>query len=91
MRGARSRWLQETGGRPLRCTKNAACALPSCRVTPDVLLPMLEMRLAVLGDAVRETAEHGDFDVLVRVCAKAGAILPPSISGDEQAGRRYCL
>ena len=38
---------------------------------PDVALPMLEMRLAVLGDAAREAAEHGDFQTLTRLCLKA--------------------
>ena len=32
---------------------------------------MLEIRLAVLGGAAREAAEHGDFDTLARLCAKA--------------------
>jgi len=40
---------------------------------PDVALPMLEMRLAVLGDAAKEAAEHGDFDTLTRLCLKARA------------------
>ena len=40
---------------------------------PDVSLPMLEMRLTVLRDAVREAADHGDFDTLARLCAKARA------------------
>ncbi len=40
---------------------------------PDVALPMLETRLSVLGDAAREAAEHGDFDTLARLCAKARA------------------
>jgi hypothetical protein len=61
----RDRWTDE----PLheKCRRRFA-AVPR---DPDVALPMLEMRLAVLGDAAREAAERGDFDVLARLCAKA--------------------
>ena len=64
----RDRWNEAT---PLheKCRQRFA----SVPRDPDVALPMLEMRLTVLRDAVREAADHGDFDTLARLCAKARA------------------
>ena len=64
----RDRWNAAT---PLheKCRRRFA-TVPRDR---DVSLPMLEMRLNVLRDAVREAADHGDFDTLARLCAKARA------------------
>ena len=65
----RDRWNAAT---PLheKCRRQRFASVPR---DPDVSLPMLEMRLTVLRDAVREAADHGDFDTLARLCAKARA------------------
>jgi hypothetical protein len=62
----RDRWKAAT---PLheKCRQRFA-VVPRDR---DMALPMLEMRLTVLGDAAREAAERADFDALARLCAKA--------------------
>jgi hypothetical protein len=62
----RDRW----SGKPLheKCLQRFAAVRDR-----DAALPMLEMRLSVLGDAAREAAEHGDFDTLARLCGKARA------------------
>ncbi len=62
----RDRW----SGKPLheKCLQRFAAVRD-----PEAALPMLEMRLAVLGDAAREAAERADFDTLARLCGKARA------------------